>query len=180
MEIIGTGLGLNLNQTSDGLTGLGVVILESNLGFADGVEVGIDNDNAENWILVIGAVELKVGSREVLAIDENLAAALGIFSGRVAPADELLGAGREQLKVGEVAIQDWEFRNIGLVKLDVHVGAVSLKLRNFAGDFHGLRNGTNLETGVGLYGRVRGDGDAGDVVPLEAGGFDVNLVGIRD
>ena len=83
MELVRAGLGLHSDNARGGLAGFRVVILKSDLRFGDGVEVRIHDDDAKDGILVIGAVQLKVGAREVLSIHLDLPAALRIFGGSV-------------------------------------------------------------------------------------------------
>ncbi len=66
---------------------------------------GIDDDDAEDGILVIGSVQLEGDAAEGLSVHLDLLAALRIFICGVAPA-ELLRAGQQQLQVGEVTIAD--------------------------------------------------------------------------
>ena len=164
MEFVGTGLGLHFDDAGGGLAGFRVVILKGDFGLGDGVEVGVYNDNAEDRILVVGSVEFEVGAGEVLAIDLDLSAALGIFRGSVVEARQFLRTRREQLEAGEVAIEYRKIFNVLLAKLDGDVGAVGFELRNFAGDFDGLRNRADLQRGVDVHRRVSAYRNAGDVV----------------
>src|SRR5712691_3882361 len=116
----------------------------------------------------------------MLSVHKDLTAALRIFRCGVAPSDEFLSAGREELEVGEVAIQDREFGDVGRIELNVDVGAVGIKLRDFPSDFDALRDCANLQRCVDVSRRVGGDDYTRYVKRLEAGGFDVNLVVIRD
>ena len=45
-----------------------VVMLQRDLGFCDSVQIRIDDDDAEDWILIVGAVQLVIGAAEVLAL----------------------------------------------------------------------------------------------------------------
>src|SRR4029077_3463665 len=76
VQFVAAGLDLNGDFAGDGLADFRVEVLVSNLGFLNGIEVRIHNDNAENRILVVSAVERERRTTEVLAIDHNLLAAL--------------------------------------------------------------------------------------------------------
>ena len=89
-----------------GLAEFGVVVLKGDLGFLNGVEVRVHDDDSQNGILVVGAIQLEGGAAEVLAVNEDLLRALRILGRGVAPADDLLRAGREELEVGEVAVEN--------------------------------------------------------------------------
>ena len=145
MEFVAAGLDLNGDVTGDGLTDFRVEVLVSNFGFLNGIEVRIHDDNSENGILVIGAVELKGRAAEVLAVDHNLLPALRVFRSGVAPTDELLRAGREQLEIREVAIQNRKIFDILFIEADCDVRAVGFDLRDFSTDFHGLGNCAQLQ-----------------------------------
>ena len=154
MEFVRAGLGLHSDDAGGALAGLRVVVLKGDLGFGDGVEVRVHDDDAQDGILVVGTVELKVGAREVLPIDLDLAAALRIFRGSVAETWQFLSAWREQFEIRKVAIQDRQIFDVLLVELDVHVCAVGLQLGNVAGDFDRLRDLADLQGGIHIYRRV--------------------------
>ena len=93
MEIVRAGLRLNFHDACGRFARLRIVVLQRDFCFANRVQVRIHNDNPENRILVVCAIEFEVCPAKVLAIHENLPAALRIFRGRVAPADQFLRAG---------------------------------------------------------------------------------------
>ena len=92
VKIVRTGLGLDSDHAGDGLAKFRVVILQRHFCFLNRIEVRIDDNDAENRILVIGSVEFERGAAKVLAVYENLLAALRIFCRCVAPPNELLGS----------------------------------------------------------------------------------------
>src|SRR5262249_30987742 len=106
MEFVGARLGLNRDNAGRGFSEFGIVVLERDLGFLNRVEVRIDDNDSKDRVLVVGAVQLEGRAAKVLAINENLLRSLRILGRSVAPADELLCAGRKKLEVGEVAIQN--------------------------------------------------------------------------
>ena len=59
MKVIRTRLDLHANGPRHCFALLRVEILKSDLRFRDGVEVGIDNDHAQDGVLVICAIEFK-------------------------------------------------------------------------------------------------------------------------
>jgi len=79
VKFVRTGLGLYSDDAGSGLARFRVVVLKSDFGFTDGIEVGIDDDDAEDGILVVGTIEFKVGTGEVLPVDVNLATGLEDF-----------------------------------------------------------------------------------------------------
>src|SRR5260370_17236691 len=93
-----------MDNTGGRLAGFRVVVLESDFGLANGIQVGVDHDNAKNRILIVRAVQLKVCSRTVLPVDENLASALLVLSGRVPPPDNLLIASSNQFEIPKISI----------------------------------------------------------------------------
>ena len=72
VKFVGARLGLGSHDGPDGLAEFGVVVLRSNLHFVNGIEVRIDDDDAEDGILVIGAVQFEAGSCEMLTIRQDL------------------------------------------------------------------------------------------------------------
>src|SRR5260370_2735002 len=93
MKVVRTGFGLNVDGDRRGLAGFRVVVLQCDLGFANGIEIRIYHNNAKDRVLVIGPIQLKIGAAEMLAVDEDLPATLRIFGSRVAPAHQLLRSG---------------------------------------------------------------------------------------
>ena len=100
VQLVSPGLGLCCYEAGDGLALLSVVKLGSDSSLADGVQVGIDDDDAQDGVLVIGSVQLEAGAAEVLAVDKNLQTALRVLGGGMAPAGQLLGAGRTITQTG--------------------------------------------------------------------------------
>ena len=85
VNFVAAGLGLGGNDAGNCFTEFRVVVLQCHLRFGHGVEIRIDHDNAQDWILVIGSVEFKGCSAKVLALREDLLATLWILGGGVAP-----------------------------------------------------------------------------------------------
>ena len=69
VELLRARLGLHGDDAGGRLAELGVVVLRGDLGLADRLEGGIDDDDAEDRVAVLGAVELIAGAAEVLAVD---------------------------------------------------------------------------------------------------------------
>ena len=99
-----------------------------------------------SWLSVPSKFEGRAA--EVLTVHHNLLAALRVFRGGVAPADELLRAGRQQLEIREVAIQDRKVFDVLFIETDSDVRAVGLNLRNFSANFDGLRDRAQLQLSV--------------------------------
>ena len=79
VNLVAARLGLNCDQPGDRFSELSVKIRSGDFGFGHRVQVRIDYDNAEDWILIVGAIQLESGSAKMLAIDEDLAAALRVL-----------------------------------------------------------------------------------------------------
>ena len=106
---VGTRPRLHRDDAGDGQAELRVVVLRGDLRLADRLQRRVDDDDAEDRIAVVGAIELVVRAAEVLAVDHRLGRALRVLAGGVLPL-QLLRAGREQQELGEVAI---EHRQVG-------------------------------------------------------------------
>ena len=89
MQVVGTRLRLHRYQSSDRFTELSVVVGSSDLRFCNGVDVRIDDDDSQDWILIIRTVEFVASAAEMLPVHHNLLAALGVFRGGVAPTQVL-------------------------------------------------------------------------------------------
>src|SRR5712691_11104501 len=86
VEFVAPGLGLSSHDASQGFAELSVVVLGCDFGLGHRIQTGVHNNDTENRILVIGAVQLVSRATEVLAVHEDLLAALRILRGGVAPA----------------------------------------------------------------------------------------------
>ena len=150
MNVVAARLGLDGDQSSDSLAKFGVVVLKINFRLGNCVEVGIDDDDSQNGILVISSIQLVAGSAEVLAVDEDLLRTLRILGGCVSPTYQLLRARREQLELREVAVEDRQLRYILLVELDGNVGTVGFELRRFRRHLHGFSLRAGLQRCIEL------------------------------
>ncbi len=180
MKLVRARLGLHRDNTCDSLAELGVIVLQCDLRLLDGVEIRIHHDDPQNRVLVVCPVQLEGGAAEVLAIHENLLAALRIFRGGVAPSDKLLRPWGEQLEAGEIAVKDRKIFDIFFVELNRNILPVCLKLRNLPGHLDALRDGSHLKLSVNVCARISRYLHAGNVCSLEAGSFNPNLVRVRD
>ena len=154
VEIIAPRFSLGRHYAGYRFAEFSVVILGSDLCLGDRIEIGIDNDNAQNWVLVIGSIQLVCSTAEMLAVDENLLAALWILGLCVCPTHELLGARRQQHEFGEVAVINRQVLNSPLIKDGCDVSAIRLQLRSFRRDFHRLRRATNLKLAIDPNGGI--------------------------
>ena len=102
---VGARLGLHRHDAGRRLAELGVVVLRRDLRFADRLQGRVDDDDAEDRIAVLGAVELIGRAAEVLAVHHRLRRALRVLAGGVLP-PQLLRARRQQDELGEVAVED--------------------------------------------------------------------------
>ena len=115
-QLVPAGLGLHRHDAGGRLPELRVVVLRGDLRFPIDSSVGIDDDDAQDGIAVLRAVELVTRAAEVLAVDHRLGGALRVFARRVLPL-KLLRARRQQDELREVAI---EHRQVGdLLRIEV-------------------------------------------------------------
>src|SRR5207244_592835 len=154
VHVIAARLSLYRDQAGDSLSEFGVVILQRHLRLSNGVEVRVDNYDPKNRVLIIGAVKFESGAAEVLAVNKDLLATLGIFRGRMAPAHQLLRARRRQLERCKVAIEDWQVLHILRIELNRHVRAIGLQLGRFGGYLNRFRSSAHLELSVDAHGGV--------------------------
>src|SRR5205807_6378496 len=148
VEVVAAGLGLGGHYAGDGFAKFRVVVLRGDFRLGDGIQVGVDDNNTEDRILVIRSVQLVSRAAEVLAIDEDLLAALRVLRLGMGPTDQLLGSGREQLKLSEVAVVDGKVFDRSLVKDRCHVSAVSLQFRRLGRDLDGFLGSADLVLSV--------------------------------
>ena len=125
-------LRLHRHHARGRLAELGVVVLRGDLRLANRLEGRVDDDDAEDRIAVLGAVELIARAAEMLAVDHRLHRALRVLARRVLPA-ELLRAGRQQDELREVAIEHRQVGHLLRVECRRDVGAVGLEQRRTAG-----------------------------------------------
>ncbi len=178
MEDVGAGLGLHRHDARRGLAELGIVVLRRDFRLADRLERRVDDDDAENRIAVLGAVELIPRAAEVLAVDHRLGRTLRVLAGRVLPL-ELLRAGRQQDELGEVAIEHREIGELLVVEPRRHIGAIDFQERRSTRDhdLFGHRADRQRERDWCL--RVHAHGNRRHHRRLEAGQFRLHLVGAR-
>ena len=132
MELIGTGLGLRGHDAGYGLAEFRVIVLQRDFGFGHSIQVGIHDDNPKDRVLVISPIQLESSATEVLALSEDLLAALRILGGGVAPAHHLLRTRRHQLQSGKVPVQDGNVLDILVIEGGGDIGAVGRQLRGLA------------------------------------------------
>ena len=135
----------------------------------------VDDDDAENRVAVLGAVELIAGAAEVLAVDLRLRRPLRVLRRRVLPA-HLLRARRQQDELGEVAIEHGQLGQLLGFEARRHVGAVGLEQRRAAAHRHLLGHRSDFELEVDRRLRVDADRDAWNDGGLEAGELRLHLV----
>jgi len=128
VQRIGARLGLHRDHPCRGLAELGVVVLRGDLRFPDRLQGGIDDDDPEDRVAILGAVELVRGSAEMLAVHHRLRRPLRVLAGRMLPA-QLLSARRQQDELGEVAVEDGEVGQLARVERGRDVGAIGTQQR---------------------------------------------------
>src|SRR5258708_3528164 len=68
VNFVGARLGLGSHDGANGLSKFGVVVLGSNLHFVNRIEIWIDDDNSEDGILIVRAVQFEASSGEMLSV----------------------------------------------------------------------------------------------------------------
>ena len=114
----------------------------------------------------------------MLAVYENLLAALRVLGSGVAPAHQALGARGEQFKSGEVFIQNGQFVNLLRIERRRHVCAVCLELRGIAGNFHNFRGAADFELPIHAGVGIRVNNDVFDLKRLESRAFHLQGIGV--
>ena len=180
MNIVGARLGLDCNHAAQSFTELGVIILQVDLCFLDGVEIRIHDDNSKNRILIVGAVQLERCAAEMLAVHEYLLAALRVFGRSVAPSHHFLRTRRKEFERCEVPVHHRQVFHIFFVELNRHVGAVGLELRSFGRNLHLFTRGTNLEMTVYRYAGVSRNLDVFELENLESSCLNSNRINVGD
>ena len=77
MQIVGTRFRGGENNAGVRHAEFGVIVLRGDFGLGHGIEHRIDDDDAEDGILVVCTIKLEAGSAEGLAIDRDLMRRLG-------------------------------------------------------------------------------------------------------
>ena len=72
MYLVGSRFRLGRHHAGDSHAELCIIVLGGDFGFGDGFECRVDDDDAQDWVLVVSAVELKRCAAEVLPIDRDL------------------------------------------------------------------------------------------------------------
>src|ERR1700734_1579250 len=106
VQIVAARLSLYRHRSGNGLAELGVIIAQRYFGFLNGIQIRIYNNNSQNRILIVSAIQFECGAAEMLAIHKDLLAALRIFRRGMAPSHQLLSAGRKQFERCKVPVKD--------------------------------------------------------------------------
>ena len=64
-------------------------MLRRDFGLGQRVRIRVDDDDAEDWILIVGSIQLERDPGKRLAIHLNLLGSLRIFTGSVGPPQQL-------------------------------------------------------------------------------------------
>src|SRR6266853_1060372 len=92
VEAVAARLCLGGHEPRDCFAELGIVVLRSDLHFGNRVEVGIDDRDADDWVLIVSAIQFVAGGEGELAVAFDLLAALRVLGFVYSPAD-VSGAG---------------------------------------------------------------------------------------
>src|SRR6185369_6253644 len=86
VQLVGSRLGLRRNHRTQRFAEFRIVILGGDLHFLDRIQVRVDNNNAQNRILVVGAIQFERGAGKLLALRQNLLRTLRVLAGSMVPA----------------------------------------------------------------------------------------------
>src|ERR1700691_5239783 len=180
VEGIGARFGLHRLHRGDSLPELSVKILGGDLGFRHGLVVWIDDNDAENGILIVRAVQGIVHAAERLAINLNLLGTLWVLVGRVGPT-KLHRTRQQQLQIGKVMVRDGQcfevLRRVG----DRHISPVRLELRHrISVDGDHFAGGANRKYNIDFGGAVGIHLDAGLLIFLKTRLIDRYGVRVRN
>ncbi len=174
-HLVPSGLGLHRDHAGRRLAELGVVVLRCDFRLGDRLERRVDDDDAEDRVAVLGAVELIAGAAEMLAVDHRLRRSLRVLARGVLPA-ELLRAGRQQDELREVAIEHRQIGDLPRIERRRDVGAIGLEQR--AEPLHGDRFAQRPDLHPDVEARLRVDVDLDVRIDrlLESRELDLDLV----
>src|SRR6202041_2111949 len=173
-------LGLRGHDGGYGFAQFGVEVLCGDLGFSDRVHRRVDDDNTEDGIFVVGAVQLIGDAAEGLAVDLNLLGSLRVFIRGVRENEDLC-PGPQKLKVCEVVISHREVGILFLIENGRYIGAFRLQLRQGIGiDLNRHFRAAYVERRINAGGGVGFDLNSFGLKGLEALERDFKVVDVRD
>src|SRR5215469_7402806 len=120
MELVRTRLRLRRYHRRNSFSELRVEVLRRDLRLGKRIIVRVDDDDAQDWVLVIGTVQLIGRAGERLSVNHDLFAALRILARGVAPSN-LLRSRQQQLQTSEVPPRDREILNLLRLELRCHI-----------------------------------------------------------
>src|SRR5580698_68291 len=103
VEGVGPGFRLRRDNGRNRFAEFRVEILRCNLCFRNCIQCWIDDDDSEDRILVVSAIQLIGNATERLSVNLDLLAALRILISGVRPG-QLLCARQQQLETGEISV----------------------------------------------------------------------------
>src|SRR5262249_16226469 len=111
MKAIAPGLGLRGHDTGNGTAEFRIVVLGGDFRLCNRLQSWIDDDNAKNRILIVCSVQLVSGAAEVLSVNKDLLARLGVLSGRVGKTHQSLGTRSLEQELGKIAVENRQLGN---------------------------------------------------------------------
>src|SRR2546423_1621170 len=114
------------HQAGRGTAKLGVVVLAAQASFCNRIERRIDDDDAEDRVLVVGSVQLETGTGKVLSVYLNLQTALRVLARRMVPTQTLGARGKQFISL-EIAIEGRQVFQLVRREIGGHFGAVGLQ-----------------------------------------------------
>ena len=132
VEVIGSRLRLRIHHGGNRLPELRVIALHQDFGLSNGIQRRIDDDLAQNRILIRGTVEQIPNTGEKLPLNVYGRAALRVLGVVLRPSHRL-GTRNQQLKAGKVAIRYRQAGNGSAVKNGSDFRFIGLKLWRLGG-----------------------------------------------
>ena len=132
MEFVGARLGFDLQHGATGLRVLGVVVAGCVLELGDRIDGRIHHDNAQNRVVVVGAIDHEVVGAESLAVGVDLDTLLRVLTGGMLPR-HLLCTRHEQLQGRKIPVQCRQVADLCGDQTGAHLRAIRDQRRRRAG-----------------------------------------------
>jgi hypothetical protein len=177
MDLIRAGLGLRAHHARACHAELSVVIGGRNLGFRDGIERRVDDDPAQDRVVIIRAVEEVRCAGKTLAVHQHPVRSLWILGGGGSQAGGKSNhPGGHQLEVGEPAAEDRQVGDHAIAVSGRDVAALRFENPDLRVDFHRLVEIADFQACVEAEFRVDRDIGILLLVRLESRSLDANAV----
>ena len=123
MQGVGARLCFRLHHRPARLRIFGIVVARRIFEFGNRVDGWIHDDNTQNRVIIVGAIDHEVLGAEALAVDVDLHALLGVLAGSMLPR-HLLRTRHQQFEGGEIAVERGQVANLRGAQTGTDLGAV--------------------------------------------------------